>query len=154
MRGVYAILISVRRRIWIRVGCLGRFMFNPGVYVYVGSGSGGASTSIEGRLTRHFSKTKRRHWHIDYLLSSSQVEPIGALFSETEGSYECSLANVLSENVGAQTPFEGFGSSDCSCPSHLIYFKDLSMNLVERTVESSFRALGLTPRPFSGDSMG
>lgn len=146
MRGVYAILISVRGRVRIRVGSLGRLSFKPGVYVYVGSGSGEASTSIEGRLIRHFSKTKRRHWHIDYLLSNSQVEPIVAVFSETKGSYECALAKVLSESVWAKSPFKGFGSSDCSCLSHLIYFKDLSVNLVERVVKNSFRALCLTPR--------
>ncbi|MGQ9543579.1 MAG: GIY-YIG nuclease family protein [Candidatus Bathyarchaeia archaeon] len=146
MRGIYAILISVREGVWIRVGCLGRLRFNPGTYVYVGSGSGEASTSVEGRITRHFSKPKSKHWHIDYLLGNRLVEPVSAVLSEAGASYECELARILSEDVEARALLDGFGSSDCSCPSHLIYFGDLSLGIVEVHVMRGFRALGLNPK--------
>ena len=68
LRGVYVLLISVEDRTQIEVGALGLINVEPGMYSYVGSALGSHSSSVEGRLSRHYSDHKKMYWHIDYLL--------------------------------------------------------------------------------------
>lgn len=113
MRGSYILLVHLPRSISIEVGGLGERFFRAGIYAYVGSAMGKGSSSIEGRLRRHFSKEKRRFWHIDYLLDFCTI--LEALVFP--GSrIECSIASFLSSRY---EQVEGFGCSDCSCRSHL-----------------------------------
>ena len=60
------------------------------------------------------------HWHIDYLLKSPDCHIRDILFNISEERIECDLAESISKD-GEEIP--GFGCSDCSCSSHLIYFK-------------------------------
>ncbi|MDP2647045.1 MAG: DUF123 domain-containing protein, partial [Desulfobacterales bacterium] len=50
------------------------------------------------------------------------VEIIGVWFSHAPQKLECRWADLLMTLPGAAAPFEGFGSSDCRCRSHLVYF--------------------------------
>ncbi len=93
--------------------------FEAGIYVYVGS----ALSGIEQRVSRHRSETKKKRWHIDHFLEKANVISVIAIPSD-EKSVECSMANLLSRCEGATRPVKGFGSSDCSCVSHLIYLGD------------------------------
>ena len=146
MRGLYALLLSVDKEVVVAVGSLGRVKLRPGMYVYVGSGLGTASTSIEGRLARHFNGAKRKHWHIDYLLSSSRCEPLLAIFSEARRCLECDLAAKILEDHRVSLAHRGFGSSDCSCGGHLIFFKGLGRSAVEQLVRGRFEDLRLKPQ--------
>lgn len=116
MRGLYCLCLRVRRRVTVEVGTLGDLLFEPGLYIYVGS----AMTGVEQRVQRHLRVSRREvrrlHWHIDYLLSEEAVEVEAIYVREGEES-ECLVASTLSR---FGTPIEGFGSSDCRCFSHLI----------------------------------
>ena len=90
--------------------------FKKGYYVYIGS----AMNSLVPRLNRHLSDEKKMHWHIDYLLKSPDCHIRDILFNISEERIECALAESISKD-GEEIP--GFGCSDCSCSSHLIYFK-------------------------------
>jgi Uri superfamily endonuclease len=90
--------------------------FKKGYYVYIGS----AMNSLVPRLNRHLSDEKKMHWHIDYLLKSPDCHIRDILFNISEERIECDLAESISKD-GEEIP--GFGCSDCSCSSHLIYFK-------------------------------
>ena len=68
------------------------------------------------RVGRHFSRDKKLRWHIDYLLQ--EAEPVGAFLAPGGEGMECSLGRLLS-SLGGSEPVLGFGSSDCSCRSHL-----------------------------------
>ncbi len=121
MRGVYLLCLRVLRKINLRVGSLGVVEFLPGIYVYVGS----AQVGLEERVRRHASKTKKRHWHIDYLTGSRWVRVAGAYVYPLPKRYECILASKLRE-VGEAVP--GFGASDCGCSSHLIKIGEERLN--------------------------
>lgn len=90
--------------------------YRKGYYVYIGS----AMNSLVPRLNRHLSDEKKMHWHIDYLLKSPNCHIRDILFNISEERIECALAESISKD-GEEIP--GFGCSDCSCSSHLIYFK-------------------------------
>ena len=90
--------------------------YRKGYYVYIGS----AMNSLVPRLNRHLSDEKKMHWHIDYLLKSPDCHIRDILFNISEERIECALAESISKD-GEEIP--GFGCSDCSCSSHLIYFK-------------------------------
>jgi Uri superfamily endonuclease len=64
------------------------------------------------------------HWHIDRLLRRGEVVSTMAIPCD-EKERECGVADAVSRADGASVPVEGFGSSDCSCPSHLFYFGDV-----------------------------
>ena len=119
MRGTYCLVIELPEKSRIRVGSLGMKDFEAGLYVYVGS----ALSGIEQRVRRHKSGTKKKKWHIDYLLEKANVISVIAIPSD-EKSVECAMASLLTRCEGATLPVKGFGSSDCSCVSHLIYLGD------------------------------
>ncbi|OIJ14317.1 nuclease [Anaerobacillus alkalilacustris] len=98
----------------IMIGKLGRFSFQKGIYVYVGS----AKRNIQSRIERHLKKEKKQRWHFDYLRPFVQVVEVET-FSGEEG--ECQLFHrLMIENKGS-IPVRGFGSSDCKCRAHLFF---------------------------------
>ncbi len=117
MRGIYCLLISVKKDSAIRVGALGRMLFKKGTYCYVGS----AQNGLEARVNRHLSsKKKKRFWHIDYLLADRKNAFVRSVFYKIAGKKtECETAGKLAKAGGA--PMSGFGCSDCSCHSHLFF---------------------------------
>lgn len=116
-RGAYQLLIRLDSDKIIPVGKLGTFLFPAGFYVYTGSAMGG----LDARVARHLSKSKRFHWHIDYLLEQSSI--IRYAIEESSTPRECELNAAMLAMDGAVMPVKGFGSSDCKCRSHLVYFE-------------------------------
>jgi Uri superfamily endonuclease len=116
-RGAYQLLIRLDSDKTIPVGKLGTFRFAAGFYVYTGSAMGG----LDARVARHLSKSKRFHWHIDYLLEQSSI--IRYAIEESSTPRECELNAAMLAMDGAVAPVKGFGSSDCKCRSHLVYFE-------------------------------
>ncbi len=145
LRGVYVLLISVEDRVQIDVGALGRINLDAGIYAYVGSALGLHSSSIEGRLSRHYSDNKKIHWHIDYILRDPKIKLKEAIFSESRNAQECNLVKQICNHEFAFVEIKDFGSSDCSCVSHLILL-DLRENTAERHLWNKFIELGLKPQ--------
>ncbi len=118
-RGTYQLLIKLDRDETIPVGKLGTFDFPAGFYVYTGS----AMNGLDARIARHLSKAKRFHWHIDFLLERSTI--IRYAIEESSSRREC---ENLTPRPRWRCPArrviaEGFGSSDCRCRTHLVYFE-------------------------------
>ena len=112
--GVYLIRIRLKRKKEIATGKLGMLSYKAGYYIYVGS----ALNNIDSRISRHLRKSKKKHWHIDYL--TSVADEIKAYPIRTKKTLECVLAHDISKIADSFVP--NFGSSDCSCDSHLFYF--------------------------------
>ena len=143
-KGVYC-LVFENHECTVRVGALETLTFRAGWYIYVGSalGSGGLK-----RLARHISLARLRDrqpkWHVDYLLTSPGFSLSYAIFAVTQERCECRLAQALND-----PGILGFGCSDCSCSSHLLYrqgdpkqeilaaFRELQLNPVIKTIISS-----------------
>lgn len=119
-KGSYVLVTALYGEAIITVGKLGTFPFPPGYYLYAGSALGGFSR----RINRYFRKN-RNWWHIDYLLKHAQILEVWCMV--TEKRLECQIAQVACALAGAQVLVKGFGSSDCNCPSHLIYFLESPM---------------------------
>ncbi len=115
IRGVYQLLIRLDRDELIRIGRLGTFHFPAGYYIYTGS----AMSGVEGRVSRHLRSRKRLRWHVDYLLERARVVGVHEIW--TDERIECKLNRKVLSLPGAHVVAPGFGSSDCRCPSHLIY---------------------------------
>ena len=121
MKGIYCLLINVKKDIRVSVGALGTIFFKKGRYVYVGS----AQNSVEKRVARHFRKKgKKLKWHIDYLLNSRNASIEKAVYKNAGKEQECKLACLLSK---FEEPVNGFGCSDCRCLSHLYRLKKLNL---------------------------
>jgi Uri superfamily endonuclease len=123
--GVYLLKIKLDKEKEIKVGALGEITFAPGYYFYAGT----AQRNLEARIKRHYSSQKKFHWHIDYLLAEAEL--LRDFVFELPGQGECFLAETLINQAG-KTPAAGFGASDCSCKSHLIYF---SLKIGKKIVE-------------------
>ena len=129
MKGIYCLVLELRSAKEIKVGALGIQKFHPGVYVYVGS----ARAGIGQRIRRHRSKAKKLRWHIDYLLEDAEVMATISIPSISK-EMECRVAAVVMSCEGAVMPVSRFGSSDCSCASHLIYFGEMELEHVLESV--------------------
>ena len=115
--GIYHLIIHLPREKSIEIGKLGRFQFKAGYYVYTGS----AMRGLESRIDRHKRKQKRLHWHIEYLLAHGQI--IDVITRPTTKRLECYFNEQIISIPEAQIPAKGFGSSDCKCLTHLIFFE-------------------------------
>lgn len=110
-RGSYLIMLHLPADISIVVGKQGRVHFRKGYYFYVGS----ARKNLTERIERHLRKRKTFYWHIDYL--REHADRCIALPVRSSTSLEHDLAAAV--NAIADWSVPGFGSSDCSCESHL-----------------------------------
>jgi len=111
--GVYQIAFCLKRSVRRRVGALGELEFAAGLWVYTGS----ARRALRKRVARHMSRKKTKRWHIDYLLGPGEVVAARAFGCGEVG--ECAAHGELAA-VFEEGP-RGFGSSDCSCRSHLVH---------------------------------
>jgi len=117
-KGIYVLILNLRSECRLVVGKLGRFTFPAGWYAYVGSalGSGG----LAARLRHHLHRAGHPHWHIDFLRRRAGISEIwygcGLTFDEHR------WADILQCMAGTCRIAPGFGSSDCRCETHLIFF--------------------------------
>lgn len=120
-KGVYSILMELTEEKEIAVGKLGSFLFPPGYYVYTGR----AMRNLTARINRHKREEKKLFWHIDYFLNCSLIKAL--LIIPTGMDLECRLNNQTIKLERARIIVPGFGSSDCRCSSHLIFFSSYPM---------------------------
>ncbi len=111
--GVYALLIRLPTRQRITVGALGPHLFPRGLYVYIGS----AKVGLRSRIARHRRRTKRIHWHVDYLLEHARTVAVATF--DWRRDAECRLARRAAASGVTEDLVRGFGSSDCRCRTHL-----------------------------------
>lgn len=129
MKGTYILVINVSEDSLLSIGSLGNIKFKEGSYLYVGSALGTGSTSLENRLKRHISNIKKIHWHIDYLLAS-KVSTLSKIYIiPTPLRLECVIAQEIQKK--SELNIKRFGSTDCSCESHLFYFKEFSESILK-----------------------
>lgn len=112
MIGAYILLIELSEKNYIQIGKHGKIKFPASWYAYVGS----AMNGIKQRVNRHFSDEKKVHWHIDYFLKYAVLKE--AYYKKSSKREECDIARVFAHYFKS---IPSFGSSDCSCKSHLFY---------------------------------
>ena len=118
MRGVYLLLICVKKQISAKISKVGKIKFKKGKYVYIGS----AQNGIEQRVKRHLRKRKKKFWHIDYLLANKNVEIEKVFYRLAGKKEECRLAKRMLKTKSF--PVMNFGSSDCNCKTHLFFVEN------------------------------
>lgn len=128
--GVYMLVMRLDHSLNIPAASLKKSKLEPGWYVYVGS----AKKHLRQRISRHLRKKKKTHWHIDYL--TKEVSFIQAYPIATYADIECSLAHDIRRVSNGSV--KGFGCSDCSCSSHLMYFQNNPLHHTN-VVEHLFR---------------
>lgn len=124
MKGSYILVVFVQRNVDLIIGALGKITFKKGFYLYVGSAMGhSGATTLINRVKRHTSssKNKKIHWHIDYLLNDKNTSICQLYLIPSLQNLECLIACELF-NV-SDDYINNFGSSDCKCKSHLLYFR-------------------------------
>lgn len=109
--GSYMVILHLKESRSIRIGSLGKIPLRKGYYIYAGSGR----TGLAGRIARHQRRRKNLFWHIDYLREYADF--VAALPVRSSTDLECEIAGSLLRIAEWHVP--AFGSSDCSCPSHL-----------------------------------
>jgi Uri superfamily endonuclease len=134
-KGIYCLVLSTPGA-RIRVGALGDLSFQSGWYVYVGSALGPGGLSRASRHIRFSRSPGTPRWHIDYLLATPAFALVSVICAWTAERAECLLAGALK---GRGIP--GFGCSDCSCASHLLYY---ASDPVPSTRDAC-RSIGLLP---------
>lgn len=120
-RGTYLLVYDVPERLSLTVGAMGSVVVPSGGYVYVGSAFGSGGFSRIDRHERVASGTHDvRHWHVDYLGGHDSVRLVE---DRRIGGrdVECLLAQRLTDG-----PLDGFGASDCDCPTHLARYASVA----------------------------
>ena len=147
-RGVYTLIIRMRRPEEIRIGRLGSKVFPEGYFSYTGSAYGRGAFNLNGRVRHHLEPKGSMRWHIDYLLSTKSTEIEALVFSESDANRECTVSQNIGLLSGVGVIMTGFGSSDCmfGCRSHLLYFSEKALRRVVKNVFRVYEEIGLKPR--------
>jgi Uri superfamily endonuclease len=117
--GTYALILSCTSQARIKIGRLGTMQIKPGYYVYLGSALG--PWGLRARIAHHQKLSTRPHWHIDYLRAHTHLQSVWLNYDGRRHEHE--WARAMKKMKDATIPFPRFGASDCSCPSHLYFFK-------------------------------
>lgn len=117
--GTYALVLYCRINKKVEVGKLGFISLIPGYYIYVGSAFGPGG--LRARVHRHIRESKKKHWHLDYIKGFTQ--PIEIWYSYEPEIREHQWAEIIKMGSHSQILMKGFGSSDCSCTTHLFFTK-------------------------------
>jgi Uri superfamily endonuclease len=150
--GTYALILACVTETRLRIGKLGTIHLQPGYFVYVGSAFGPGGLSA--RLSHHRRPIIRPHWHIDYLRPATILNEIWLTYDPS--SREHQWADLFARIKHGSIPLPGFGSTDCSCGSHLFFFRDRpSIQLFRRHIGARMPSHGKvlrhivqTPAPF------
>ncbi|RLM70861.1 DUF123 domain-containing protein [Halorubrum sp. Atlit-8R] len=112
--GSYTLVVGLAADATVAAGALGDHRLPAGAYAYTGSalGAGGFSRVDRHRRTAR-GDNDTRHWHVDYLLGHPAAR-IDRVVRSVGVDVECAVAERLPPG-----PIDGFGASDCGCPSHL-----------------------------------
>jgi Uri superfamily endonuclease len=117
-KGTYTLIMRLPEGRKLKIGALGEIYFDEGFYAYTGSALGAGGFS---RVARHkevsAGRNRTKQWHIDYLLPYVEIRE-----TVTSPRLECSVAAGIDRELSR---IAGFGCSDCHCPSHLHYTRDL-----------------------------
>ena len=116
--GTYVLVFHLESDCRLTVGKLGRFSFPAGWYAYAGSAHGPGG--LAARLGHHLHIATHPHWHMDYLRPHGSIAEIW--YGRGPAVDEHRWAACLRWMAGSPAAIPGFGSSDCRCDSHLIYF--------------------------------
>ncbi len=114
MKGSYLLVIKLDDDRKIKTKAR-EFSLKEGYYVYVGS----AMNSLEKRVKRHFSREKRLHWHIDYLLKEAEL--LRAYLIPSEERLEERLSLEVAKHG---EPVDGFGAGDVKVSTNLYRFSE------------------------------
>jgi Uri superfamily endonuclease len=117
--GTYALILSCASTARIQIGRLGTMQLQRGYYVYLGSALGPGG--LRARLAHHLKVSLRPHWHIDYLRAHTRLHSVWLIYGRRRREHE--WARAMQKMKDAMIPFPRFGASDCTCPSHLYFFK-------------------------------
>lgn len=115
--GIFHLLVHLSAPKRLGVGNPGIKHFPSGYYIYTGS----AKRNLAQRLERHLRTSKTLRWHIDYLTVVAAIEKI--LVHRSKTVTECGRANAILKLSGGEVNVPRFGSSDCKCTAHLVYFQ-------------------------------
>ncbi|WP_049970729.1 GIY-YIG nuclease family protein [Haladaptatus cibarius] len=116
MKGTYTLLVELTDSTEIEFGAKETRELDFGWYAYTGSAFGQGGFSRVARHARVASReNEARHWHIDYLLGSSESRLVEDVRTAEE-DVECEIARKLDAEI---SPVSGIGASDCDCATHL-----------------------------------
>ncbi len=143
-RGIYTLIMFLPNETCLNVGKLGFCRFLGGYYAYTGSAMGTGASSLNGRISRHSRKNKRKFWHIDFLLADENTTLTGVVAAQTSMKLECEMNRYIKETGKAKIPVLGFGASDCrkNCGSHLLHFEE---DVKSKIAEFYAEKLGFKP---------
>jgi len=120
LKGTYTLLLFCGAPFRATIGRLGIADVEHGFYAYTGSALGDGAQSLERRLERHSRRSKRIHWHIDYLTSDPRCTIKAVVFLQSRRRLECVINQAVAKNLNATPIIPGAGSSDCKCQGHLL----------------------------------
>ncbi len=126
--GTYGILLSVEGTHRLAVGSLGALRFPPGTYVYTGGAARGLASAVD-RLVRAEGSGQRHVDRLDPLAAERAAETFPG------EPVPCELATHIARLPGA-LPVLGFGSTGCSCLTHLYGFLDQDLDEVRKGLRS------------------
>ncbi len=110
VKGYYVLVIRVNSIINIHLS-RNEWIIKPGIYFYIGSAKGPGG--LKARVSRHYTRSKKKHWHIDYLTANTNTEIEYIVLIIPLNPERIDLESYLAQRFyGKLEAMKGFGTSD------------------------------------------
>lgn len=121
--GTYIMFFELHHPIeQLKIGRLGTYDFQPGIYGYIGSAFGAGG--LRDRTDRHLNLHVTKLWNIDFLKSA--CTPVESWWTYDRSKREFVWAALLRSMPFASCPIKGFGAADNNnAEAHLVMFPSL-----------------------------
>lgn len=116
--GNYILLLHLPTDAELNIPKLGKIAFPAGFYAYADSAFG--VYTLPNRIKAHLAEPTMPREHIDFLRQIATVAEIW--MAPSNEPHEHDWVSLLLDIPGSVSIADGFGVSDCTCDSHLVYF--------------------------------
>ncbi len=116
--GTYILLLHLSADAELDIPGLGQTTLPAGFYAYADSAFG--VFSLPERIKTHLAAPTRPREHIDFLRQAATVTEVWMALGDEPHEHE--WVSLLLAIPGSISITDGFGVSDCTCESHLVYF--------------------------------
>ncbi|MBO3763117.1 MAG: GIY-YIG nuclease family protein [Candidatus Brockarchaeota archaeon] len=140
-KGSYSIIFKLIINKKLEVGTLKTTFLSRGFYVYNGSayGSGG----LMSRIKHHVEKKKRRHWHMDYVTSSSKCKILKIIVCKKR-NIERRISLEMLEEKDSFIGIPKFGATDDKVSkTHLFLIRANSEEEALKKVKKAYKEIGV-----------
>lgn len=120
LKGTYTLVMVCEEPFRVKIGKIGHALIEKGLFLYTGSALGRGGASLERRIERHYHRSKRVRWHVDFLTIRPEISIKKTICLKSLERFECRINQLIMSELTGKPIILHAGATDCKCDAHLL----------------------------------